>query len=53
LITAYKDEKVVCAAKQAGVHDLIEKPFNTDNIEASLSKLLLPAWIGGPDTDRC
>lgn len=40
LITAYKDEKVVCAAKQAGVHDLIEKPFNTDNIEASLSKLL-------------
>ncbi len=40
LITAYMNEKVVSAAKKAGVHDLIEKPFNTENIEESLSKLL-------------
>lgn len=40
LITAYMDDKVVSAAKKAGVHDLIEKPFNTENIEESLSRLL-------------
>lgn len=49
LITAYKDEQVVRAAKKAGVHDLIEKPFNTEIIEASLSKLL--SWFSGKDAN--
>jgi len=40
LITAYMTEKVVSAAKKVGVHDMIEKPFKTETIEESLSKLL-------------
>jgi DNA-binding NtrC family response regulator len=40
LITAYMNKAVVADAKTAGVHDLIEKPFNPETIEKSLSKLL-------------
>jgi len=37
LITAYGTKDVFSKAKQLGVHDIIEKPFKTENIEASLS----------------
>jgi len=40
LITAYMNEKVVSAAKKAGIDDMIEKPFKTETIEKSLYKLL-------------
>ncbi len=40
LITAYMNKKVVSAAKEAGLHDLIAKPFKPETIEESLSKLL-------------
>lgn len=40
LITAYMSKAVADAAKEAGVHDLIEKPFKPDTIERSLSRLL-------------
>ncbi len=40
LITAYGKEEIFLKAKQIGVHDIIEKPFKTENIEASLSRLL-------------
>jgi len=37
LITAYGTEEVFLQARQLGVHDIIKKPFKTENIEASLS----------------
>ena len=40
LITAFEGEKVVSEAKEIGVQDLIQKPFTTDTIEESLSKLV-------------
>jgi len=40
LITAYGKEEIFLRAKQLGVHDIIEKPFKTENIEASLSSLI-------------
>lgn len=40
LITAYGSEEVISEAKNAGVHDYIEKPFTTKIIEASLLRLL-------------
>jgi len=40
LITAYMSKDVIAEAKQAGVHDLIEKPFKPETIEKSLSHLL-------------
>ena len=40
LITAYMNEKVLSAAKRVGIHDMIEKPFKTETIEESLSKLI-------------
>ncbi len=39
LITAYKSEVVVDEAKKAGVQHLIAKPFTSDTIEASLTRL--------------
>jgi DNA-binding NtrC family response regulator len=39
LITAYKTEELVAEAKQMGVHDFISKPFTSETIEASLSRL--------------
>ncbi len=40
LITAYMSKAVAAEAKQAGVHDLIEKPFRPETIEKSLARLL-------------
>jgi DNA-binding NtrC family response regulator len=40
LITAYMSKTVAAEAKEAGVQDLIEKPFNPETIEKSISKLL-------------
>lgn len=39
LITAYKNEAVVNEAKEAGVQHLIAKPFTSETIEASLTRL--------------
>jgi DNA-binding NtrC family response regulator len=39
LITAYKSEVVVNEAKKAGVQHLIAKPFTSETIEASLTRL--------------
>ena len=39
MITAYKSEAVIQAAKKAGVQHLIAKPFTSDTIEASLTFL--------------
>jgi len=39
LITAYKSEVVVDEARKAGVQHLIAKPFTSDTIEASLTRL--------------
>ena len=40
LITAYKNKKVVSEAMNAGIQDLIDKPFTIKTIEDSLSRLL-------------
>ena len=39
LITAYKSEVVVNEARNAGVQHLIAKPFTSETIEASLTRL--------------
>ena len=39
LITAFKSEVVVEEAKKAGVQHLIAKPFTSETIEASLTRL--------------
>ena len=40
LITAYGNKALVSEALQLGIHDFIEKPFTTQSIERSLSKLV-------------
>lgn len=40
MITAYASETVSAAARNAGVDDLIEKPFKPEHIEAALARLL-------------
>ena len=40
LITAYCDDEVISEAKRIGVQDIITKPFNSEDIEASLSRLI-------------
>jgi len=40
LITAYHSQSVAEMVKETGIHDLIEKPFQPETIEATLSKLL-------------
>ncbi len=40
LITAYKSEDIVSEAVKLGVQDFIDKPFTTQTIEASLSRLI-------------
>lgn len=40
LITAYMTDEVITEAFRAGVHDFIEKPFNTHDIEDSLTRLI-------------
>jgi len=39
LITAYKTDALVSEAKQMGIHDFISKPFTSETIEESLSRL--------------
>jgi len=40
LITAYGNDQVRSEVKRQGIHDFIPKPFSTQTIEESLSKLL-------------
>lgn len=40
LITAYAGERVVFEMARMGIHGLIEKPFTTNTIEASLCRLI-------------
>lgn len=40
LITAYGSKEVVLEANKIGVQDFIEKPFTTNTIEESLSRLI-------------
>ena len=40
LITAYGDDEVISEAKRLGVHDIINKPFDSKDIEASLARLI-------------
>ena len=40
LITAYCDDEVISEAKRIGVQDIITKPFNSEDIEASLARLI-------------
>ena len=40
LITAYKSEDVVSEAMRLGIQDFIEKPFTTQIIEESLTRLI-------------
>jgi DNA-binding NtrC family response regulator len=39
LITAYKTDALLSEAKKIGIHDFIPKPFTSETIEASLSRL--------------
>ena len=40
LITAYKSKEVVSEARNAGIQDLIDKPFTIKTIEDSMSRLI-------------
>lgn len=40
LITSYRQEEIVSEAKNMGINGIIEKPFDTDIIEESLSQLI-------------
>ena len=40
LITAYGSEEVVSEATELGIQDFIEKPFTSETIERSLSRLI-------------
>jgi len=40
LITAYGSKELLSEAKEMGVHDFIEKPFTSETIEESLSRLI-------------
>jgi DNA-binding NtrC family response regulator len=40
LITAYGSKELLSKAKEMGVHDFVEKPFTSETIESSLSRLI-------------
>lgn len=40
LLTAYMDEEVLAEAFRLGVHEFIEKPIATEDIEEALSRLI-------------
>ncbi|MEA1966630.1 MAG: response regulator [Thermodesulfobacteriota bacterium] len=40
LITAHGEKEIASKAKQAGIHDLIQKPFTPESIENSLKKFI-------------
>ena len=40
LITAYGSKELLSQTKEMGIHDFIEKPFTSETIEKSLSRLM-------------
>ena len=40
LITAYGSKELLSKAREMGIHDFIEKPFTSETIEESLSRLI-------------
>ena len=40
LITAYGSKELLSEAREMGIHDFIEKPFTSETIEESLSRLI-------------
>ncbi|MBW1745806.1 MAG: response regulator [Deltaproteobacteria bacterium] len=40
LITAYGSKELLSKARKMGIHDFIEKPFTSETIENSLSRLI-------------
>ncbi len=40
LITAYGSKELLSKAREMGIHDFIEKPFTSETIESSLSRLI-------------
>ena len=40
LVTAYGNEEIISEAQSLGIQEVIEKPFTTKTIEASLTKLI-------------
>lgn len=40
LLTAYMNEEVLAEAFRLGVHEFIEKPFSTDDLEEALAQLV-------------
>lgn len=48
LVTAYGNIDVACEATRIGIQDLIQKPFTTETIEKSLSRLIEKRKKGRP-----
>ena len=46
LITAYGSNRVVSEAFKLGIHDFIDKPFTSETIESSLSRLIENRELG-------
>ena len=46
LITAYMTEPVIAEAFRLGVHEFIEKPFSTEDVEEALARVLAKKSIG-------
>ncbi|MCX5876887.1 MAG: response regulator [Deltaproteobacteria bacterium] len=46
LLTAYMTEAVISEAFRLGVHEFIEKPFSTEDLEEALSRILEKKIIG-------
>ena len=40
MVTAYGNEEIISEAQRLGIQEVIEKPFTTKTIEASLTKLI-------------
>jgi YesN/AraC family two-component response regulator len=50
LLTAYMTEAVISEAFRLGVHEFIEKPFSTEDLEEALVRIIEKKIIGnGPD----
>ena len=46
LVTAYMTEAVLSEAFRLGVHEFIEKPFSTEDVEEALARVLAKKSIG-------
>ena len=46
LLTAYMTEAVISEAFRLGVHEFIEKPFSTEDVEEALARVLAKKSIG-------